>query len=221
MPVPNNNVTKNLTGHRMHVEGTQIYQINRQIDSFHNTQHRKIASFCVHESGFPYFGRPWTPNFWHQVNFRSTPENFRVWRFKLAIWKSVSFLGTTQNTTRSWQILKRGSTSASRNSMPKIKCQKFLSRLDMRHSIGEILILVSKLKKWLVLNSGIPQWVHLFTVQSVFCIVDTGSCLEWESTFHPKLGFYCSWSFPNLGAIHTKVAVCHAQSPPNDDIRMR
>ena len=30
------NVTKNLTGHMMHVEGPQIYQINRQTNSFQN-----------------------------------------------------------------------------------------------------------------------------------------------------------------------------------------
>ena len=27
LPVGNHNVTKNLTGHRMHIEGPQIYQI--------------------------------------------------------------------------------------------------------------------------------------------------------------------------------------------------
>ena len=34
--VANHNVTKNLTGHRMHVEGPQIYQMNRQTNSFLN-----------------------------------------------------------------------------------------------------------------------------------------------------------------------------------------
>ena len=34
LPVANHNVTKNLTGHSMHVEGPQIYQMNRQINSF-------------------------------------------------------------------------------------------------------------------------------------------------------------------------------------------
>ena len=36
LPVHSNNVTKNLTGHRMHVEGPQIYQMNRHINSFQN-----------------------------------------------------------------------------------------------------------------------------------------------------------------------------------------
>ena len=36
MQVPNHNVTKNLTGHRMHVAGSQIYQMNCQINSFQN-----------------------------------------------------------------------------------------------------------------------------------------------------------------------------------------
>ena len=49
--------------------------------------HLKIADFEVHESGSPDFGKPWAPNGWQQVNFRSTPENFGVWRFKLAMWE--------------------------------------------------------------------------------------------------------------------------------------
>ena len=36
LPVHSQNVTKNLTGHRMHVAGPQIYQINRQTNSFQN-----------------------------------------------------------------------------------------------------------------------------------------------------------------------------------------
>ena len=36
VPVPNHNVTKNLTGHRMHIEGPEISLINRQINSFQN-----------------------------------------------------------------------------------------------------------------------------------------------------------------------------------------
>ena len=36
LPVANHNVKKNLTGHRMHVEGPQIYQMNCQINSFQN-----------------------------------------------------------------------------------------------------------------------------------------------------------------------------------------
>ena len=34
LPVGNHSVTKNLTGHRMHIEGPQIYQMNRQINYF-------------------------------------------------------------------------------------------------------------------------------------------------------------------------------------------
>ena len=30
LPVHSHNITKNLTGHRMHVEGHQIYQINKE-----------------------------------------------------------------------------------------------------------------------------------------------------------------------------------------------
>ena len=36
LPVHSHNVTKNLTGHRIHLEGPQIYQINRQTNSFQN-----------------------------------------------------------------------------------------------------------------------------------------------------------------------------------------
>ena len=34
LPVADHNVTKNLTGHRMHVEGPLKYQMNSQINSF-------------------------------------------------------------------------------------------------------------------------------------------------------------------------------------------
>ena len=37
VPVVNHNVTQNLTGRRMHVEGSQTYQMNRQTYSFQNT----------------------------------------------------------------------------------------------------------------------------------------------------------------------------------------
>ena len=88
----------------MHVAGPQIYQMNRQIYSFQNMcdmlsakidrlarkmdflqqkKHLKIAYFGVHESWFPDFGRPWTPNGWHQVNlgvwrniYTHEPQNF-------------------------------------------------------------------------------------------------------------------------------------------------
>ena len=36
LPVHSQNVTKNLTAHRMHVAGPQIYQINHQTNSFQN-----------------------------------------------------------------------------------------------------------------------------------------------------------------------------------------
>ena len=36
LPVPNHNVTKDLMSHRMHVEDPQLYQMNRQINSFQN-----------------------------------------------------------------------------------------------------------------------------------------------------------------------------------------
>ena len=36
LPVDSHNVTKNLTGQRMHVEGPQIYQMNHQTNSFKN-----------------------------------------------------------------------------------------------------------------------------------------------------------------------------------------
>ena len=69
------------------VEGPQIYQMNLQTNSFQNMcdmlyakidslarkiyslqkKHLKIAYFGGHKSGLPDFGRPWTPNRWHQV----------------------------------------------------------------------------------------------------------------------------------------------------------
>ena len=107
LPVPKHKVTKNLAGHRIHLEGPQIYQMNCQINSFQNMcdmlkakvdrlarkiefvqkEHLKTGSFGEHESGLPDFGRPWTPNGWHQVNFWGTPEHLGVWRLKLAMWK--------------------------------------------------------------------------------------------------------------------------------------
>ena len=36
LPVDSQNVTKNLTGHKMHVSGPQIYQINQRNKSFQN-----------------------------------------------------------------------------------------------------------------------------------------------------------------------------------------
>ena len=82
LPVDSQNVTKNLTGHRMHVAGPQICQINRWNKSFQNMygmlkatndrlarkisfvqkKHLKNSYFCVHKSDLPDFGRVWMPN---------------------------------------------------------------------------------------------------------------------------------------------------------------
>ena len=42
---------------------------------------------------------------------------------------------------------------------PRLSVKKFSSRLDVRDWIGEILILVSKLKKWLSLTSDTMHWL--------------------------------------------------------------
>ena len=65
LPVDSQNVTKNLTGHRMHVAGPQIYQINRWNNSFQsmygmNRQQLtvwpgKLIS-CTKKNTFSYFG---------------------------------------------------------------------------------------------------------------------------------------------------------------------
>ena len=44
-----------------------------------------MAYFLLHKSGFPDFGRPRSPDRWHQVNFRVTLDKFWVWRFKWAM----------------------------------------------------------------------------------------------------------------------------------------
>ena len=100
LPVPSRNVTKNLTGHRMHLKDPQIYQMNQLIAfricvtcyrqrwtvrSILCTSQNRL--FCVHESLLPDFGRPWTANGWNQVNFRPTPENLGVGRLKLVMWE--------------------------------------------------------------------------------------------------------------------------------------
>ena len=36
LPVANQNVMKNLTGHEMHLEGPQVYQMNHQFNRFQN-----------------------------------------------------------------------------------------------------------------------------------------------------------------------------------------
>ena len=47
----------------------------------------KMVFFNGKKSASPHFGKIWRPNCWHQVNFWSTPENFGVQRFKLAMCK--------------------------------------------------------------------------------------------------------------------------------------
>ena len=88
----------------MRVAGPQIYQTNRQIYISEYVWHAigknwpfgqenrfflkillEIAYLGVHESGLLDFGRPWTPNGWHQVNFMATPQNLGVRRFKQAM----------------------------------------------------------------------------------------------------------------------------------------
>ena len=82
LPVGNHNVTKNLTGQRMHVAGSEIYQMNRHTNSFQNMcdileakidclariinsskkkKHLKIVYSCVRESVLPDFGRTEPP----------------------------------------------------------------------------------------------------------------------------------------------------------------
>ena len=92
-PVRNHKVTKNLTGHRMHVESTQIYQMNRQINSFQNmcdmleaiidrlsrktdfVQKNISKSPFLVDTNLSYLTLE-EPE--RQVNFRPTPENLGV-----------------------------------------------------------------------------------------------------------------------------------------------
>ena len=97
LPVQSQNVTQNQADHRMHIMGIQICQINGWNNSFQNMysmnrqkstvwpvksilckKHIKKGYFCVQESELPDFGRTWTPNRWHQVNFWADAENFGV-----------------------------------------------------------------------------------------------------------------------------------------------
>ena len=65
MSVPNHDVTKNLTDHRIHVEGPQIYQMNRQNNNCQNISDmlkakidrlaRKINSLQKNTSKLPSF----------------------------------------------------------------------------------------------------------------------------------------------------------------------
>ena len=94
LPAQSQNVTQNRTDHRMHIMGIQICQINGWNNSFQNMcsinrqklsvwpgksilckkKHLKNSYFCVHESELPDFGRTWTPNRWHQINFWGPPK---------------------------------------------------------------------------------------------------------------------------------------------------
>ena len=90
---------------------TNIDRLARKID-FVQEKHLKIGYFCVHESGLPDFGRTWTQNGWQQVNFRPTPENLEVWRFRIErtraryifvcgcteIWEKIESFGKTLRT---------------------------------------------------------------------------------------------------------------------------
>ena len=99
LPVQSQNVKKNQTDHKMHVEGIQICQINGLNNNFQNMystyrqkwtvwpgksilckKHLKNGYFCVQEFELPDFGRTWTGGR-QTVDTRSTSggaENFVV-----------------------------------------------------------------------------------------------------------------------------------------------
>ena len=83
LPVQSQNITKILY---CIVWIGKIWPFGRE-NQFCAKKHLKNGYFCVHESELPDFGRTWTPNRWHQVNFWGGPENFGVLRFRLAMWK--------------------------------------------------------------------------------------------------------------------------------------
>ena len=58
-----------------------------QENRFCAKKHLIFAYFGGHESELPDFGRTWTPNHWHQVNFWGTPVKFGLWQFNWAMWK--------------------------------------------------------------------------------------------------------------------------------------
>ena len=53
--------------------------------------------------------------------------------------------------------------------------KKFSSRLIVRDWIGEILILVSKLKKWLSLTSGYDLKLHMYQIKAMCDLFELGS----------------------------------------------
>ena len=88
---------KNLTEHRMHLEGSKIPQMNLSNHSFQemslgenwlfgqeNCFHEKTIQNCpfsLHKSGLHDFGRKTDPqNHWHQIHFWVLPENFGIKR---------------------------------------------------------------------------------------------------------------------------------------------
>ena len=82
LPIDSQNITKNRTDHRMHVEGPQICQINRWNNNYQNMngmnrqqltvwpgksilckkKHLIFAYFSGLESKLPDLRRTWTPN---------------------------------------------------------------------------------------------------------------------------------------------------------------
>ena len=58
-----------------------IYLLFGQENLFCAKKRLKIAFFGGHESELPDFGRTWTPNVWHKVNFWDGPE--RLWNITL------------------------------------------------------------------------------------------------------------------------------------------
>lgn len=118
VPLQAQDVTIYLTGHRIHTEGRKLRLKERL----------KMAHFLLHESGFPGFGRPWTPNQWHQVKVSGTPENWyyasngqcgRLMASELSALKLFSVL--YENWEKSIFLVKR--------SVPKIFQREYFSGL--------------------------------------------------------------------------------------------
>ena len=67
LPVDSHNVTKNRTGHRMHVEGPQICQINRWNNSFQNMYDMlqvKVDRFARKTFSYKKNSLFWQTRFW-------------------------------------------------------------------------------------------------------------------------------------------------------------
>ena len=66
----------------MYVEGPQIDELTvgkiARKNQFYAKKRLIFGYFGGHESELPDFGRTWTPNGWHQVNFWGGPESFGV-----------------------------------------------------------------------------------------------------------------------------------------------